>query len=104
MQEMRNVAATAHALHEGKTLAYRFLLPTHSRTVREFFKMAGVRWQGGLAPRTNQTYTVEHGAYLVALTGLAVGTDRIPEGLTSPPSAAYVLEEVRVRAIPLPTG
>lgn len=104
MQEMRNVATTAHALHDGKTLAYRFLLPTHSRTVREFFKLAGVKWQGSLAPRTNQTYTVEEGAYLVALTGLAVGTDRIPEGLKSAPTAAYVLEEVKVRAIPLQTG
>ena len=95
----KNVLVTCIAKEEDTWTGFRFLMPAHARTVRDFFKEAGVKWTGGPAPR-DESYTVEAGAFLIVMQGTIIGTDNVPENPKGEmPSTIYVLKDVRTRVI-----
>ena len=91
------VIVSARAMDANqKSMLFRFMLPSHARVVRSFFKAAGVPWSNGPSP-IDHIFTVDGGTFLINIDGTAVGQDKIPEAVGEAPSAAYVLEKVTAR-------
>jgi len=95
----KDVIVVAKAVDaQQREMKFRFSLPNHARVVREFFKVAGVKWGSGPS-RIDNNYTVDSGAFLLNLSGTAVGEDKIPADLQNPPVAAYVVEKAKAQRL-----
>jgi len=101
MQKMGKSKIRCVALDGDDTIRFRFLVPNHSRVLRDFFRGTGVQWDGKHA-RVSHEYTVEDGAFLIAFQGNVIGEDKVPEGASDPPRTIYVLQDVRARQVPIP--
>jgi hypothetical protein len=98
----KNAAVSATAREDDALVNFRFMVPLHTRVLRDFFKAAKVkRWEDEIR-RGPQSYGVQGGAFLVAFEGRVLGTDNIPEGVKFKPKESYVMDEVTVRGIPTP--
>jgi hypothetical protein len=84
------VVVVVLASDDEHAVLFRFRVPGHNRTVREWFRALGARE----VPRHDWGGTVTQGAFPVDFAGTVVGEDAIPEGVPNPPKAAYVLENV----------
>ena len=77
---------------------FRFPVEPHLRAIRKWFRAAGIRD----IPREQWGATVEEGMFYVDMSGTAIGTDNIPEGMENRTDNMFVLDDITLSVLELP--
>lgn len=95
VQEDGTLIAMAAVEEQESVSLFRFSPPKHARSVREWFRSAGIRD----IPRGPWSATVEQGFFYLDIEGVCIGTDDIPEDRENRPDNLYVLANVKLKEL-----